>query len=109
MLKIGDFSKLSRVSIRMLRHYDDIGLLKPAQIYEDTEHVKLQTLPAVKVASYILKGSYEGINDATAIVVSWMKDNGYTVSGPMFNIYHVGPAQTQNPDEFVTEICFPIA
>ena len=78
-------------------------------IYEDTEHVKLQTLPAVKVASYILKGSYEGINDATAIVVSWMKDNGYTVSGPMFNIYHVGPAQTQNPDEFVTEICFPIA
>nr|WP_044915496.1 MerR family DNA-binding transcriptional regulator [Butyrivibrio sp. WCE2006] len=30
MLKIGEFSKLSRVSIRMLRHYDDIGLLKPA-------------------------------------------------------------------------------
>lgn len=24
MLKIGEFSKLSRVSIRMLRHYDDI-------------------------------------------------------------------------------------
>ena len=32
MLKIGDFSKLSRVSVRMLRHYDDIGLLKPAEI-----------------------------------------------------------------------------
>ena len=31
MLKIGEFSKLSRVSIRMLRHYDDIGLLKPAE------------------------------------------------------------------------------
>ena len=30
MLKIGDFSKLSRVSIRMLRHYDEIGLLVPA-------------------------------------------------------------------------------
>ena len=29
MLKIGEFSKLSRVSIRMLRHYDDIGLIKP--------------------------------------------------------------------------------
>ena len=36
MLKIGDFSKLSRVSIRMLRHYDDIGLLKPAEIDEFT-------------------------------------------------------------------------
>ena len=30
MLKIGDFSKLSRISIRMLRHYDQIGLLVPA-------------------------------------------------------------------------------
>ena len=29
MLKIGDFSKLSRISIRMLRHYDELGLLTP--------------------------------------------------------------------------------
>ncbi len=32
MLKIGDFSKLSRVSVKTLRYYDEIGLLKPAQI-----------------------------------------------------------------------------
>lgn len=36
MLKIGEFSKLSRVSIRMLRHYDEIGLLKPAYIDPDS-------------------------------------------------------------------------
>ena len=36
MLKIGEFSKLSRISIRMLRHYDDIGLLKPAEIDDFT-------------------------------------------------------------------------
>ena len=29
MLKIGEFSRLSRVSIRMLRHYDELGLLAP--------------------------------------------------------------------------------
>lgn len=29
MLKIGDFSKLSRISIRMLRHYDETGILRP--------------------------------------------------------------------------------
>ena len=28
ILKIGEFSKLSRVSVRMLRHYDEMGLLK---------------------------------------------------------------------------------
>lgn len=29
MFKIGEFSQLSRVSVRMLRHYDQLGLLKP--------------------------------------------------------------------------------
>ena len=38
MLKIGDFSKLSRVSVRMLRHYDDIGLLRPAYIDRFTDY-----------------------------------------------------------------------
>lgn len=32
MLKIGVFSKLSRISIRMLRHYDEMGLLEPETI-----------------------------------------------------------------------------
>ena len=38
MLKIGEFSKLSRISIRMLRHYDEIGLLKPAEIDRFTDY-----------------------------------------------------------------------
>ncbi|MGN1031827.1 MAG: MerR family DNA-binding transcriptional regulator, partial [Intestinibacter sp.] len=32
MFKIGEFSKLMQVSIRMLRYYDEKGLLKPAEI-----------------------------------------------------------------------------
>lgn len=32
MLKIGDFSRLSRVSIRMLRYYDDANLIKPVMV-----------------------------------------------------------------------------
>lgn len=32
MFKIGDFSKLTMVSIRMLRYYDEMGLFKPAEI-----------------------------------------------------------------------------
>jgi DNA-binding transcriptional MerR regulator len=30
MFKIGDFSRIARVSCRLLRYYDEIGLLKPA-------------------------------------------------------------------------------
>ena len=76
--------------------------------YQDTEHVKFQTLPAVKVASCVVKGSYQQMGEAYATAVAWIRDNGYTISGPMFNIYHVGPADTQNPDEYVTEACFPV-
>ncbi|WP_105565465.1 MerR family transcriptional regulator [Microbacterium halophytorum] len=36
MLRIGDFARLVGVSVRMLRHYDQLGLLKPARIDEFT-------------------------------------------------------------------------
>jgi effector-binding domain-containing protein len=32
MFKIGDFSKLSRVSVRTLRYYEEVGLLKPVEV-----------------------------------------------------------------------------
>lgn len=38
MLKIGDFSKLSRISIRMLRHYDELGLLTPISTDDFTSY-----------------------------------------------------------------------
>jgi len=41
-------------------------------------------------------------------VVAGTLKNGYEPSGAMFNIYHVSPHETQNPDAFVTEICYPV-
>ena len=35
MLTIGEFSRLSRVTPRMLRHYDALGLLHPEAIGEN--------------------------------------------------------------------------
>ena len=36
MIRIGDFSKLSQVSIKTLRYYDETGLLKPISIDRET-------------------------------------------------------------------------
>ena len=49
MLKIGEFSKLSRVSVRMLRYYDAIGLLKPAETdrFTDYRYYSEAQLPVV--------------------------------------------------------------
>ncbi len=47
LLKIGDFSQLAQVSTRTLRHYDQIGLLKPASIdaFSDYRYYALEQLP----------------------------------------------------------------
>lgn len=37
-MKIGDFSKLTKVSVRMLRYYDKKGILKPEYIDSSTGH-----------------------------------------------------------------------
>ena len=76
--------------------------------YPDTEHVLFRELPPVTVASVVFKGSYGQINEVYAAVAQWIEDNGYDYDGAMFNIYHVSPHETRNPDEYVTEVCYPV-
>jgi effector-binding domain-containing protein len=38
MFKIGDFSRLSRISVKTLRYYDEIGLLKPVKVDQFTAY-----------------------------------------------------------------------
>ena len=49
MLKIGEFSRLSQVTVKTLHHYDEIGLLKPAQVDKFTEYryYTLEQLPHI--------------------------------------------------------------
>lgn len=76
--------------------------------YENTEHVVFKNVPEIEIASAIYKGSYEQITAVNHTVANWVRDNGYEFNGAMFCIYHVSPAQTQNPDDLVTEVCYPI-
>ena len=38
MFRIGEFSRLTQVSVRMLRYYDEAGLLTPAEVNKWTGH-----------------------------------------------------------------------
>lgn len=76
--------------------------------YPDTEHVKFKTLPPVTFASATYKGSYSKINEVNAAVAAWVRDNGYDFDAPAFFIYHVSPHETNDPEEFVTEVCYPV-
>ncbi len=76
--------------------------------YPDTEHVKFKTVPAVQVASATLRGSYQRMTEATEAVAAWVRENGWVFDGAAFWIYHISPHDTRNPDEFLTEVCYPV-
>lgn len=55
MFKIGEFSRLTQVSIRMLRHYDETGLLKPAAVGSWTGHrsYSVEQIPRLNKILYL--------------------------------------------------------
>lgn len=62
MLKIGDFSRLSRVTVKALRYYDELGLLKPSFVdpftgyryYRATQLPRLNRILALKDLGFAL-------------------------------------------------------
>jgi len=53
MFKIGDFSKLSRVTVKTLRFYDELGLIKPAKV-DDFSGYRYYTADQLPVINRIL-------------------------------------------------------
>lgn len=76
--------------------------------YPDTENVTFKKVAPIQIASATYKGSYDQIDEVNEAVANWVKDNGYDFNGISFNIYHVSPHETQNPEELVTEVCYPV-
>jgi hypothetical protein len=85
MFGIGDFARHGRVSVRMLRHYDAIGLLRPRR-------AQLQSQIAT---------------DATIqTVAAWIDANGYRSAGYGRERYI---EYGEDRDTWVTELQEPIA
>jgi len=63
MIRIGDFSKLSRVPVKTLRYYDQVGLIKPIQVdpitgyrlYEYSQLSDLNRILALKDLGFSLE------------------------------------------------------
>jgi DNA-binding transcriptional MerR regulator len=63
MFSIGDFARLGLVSVRMLRHYDAIGLLRPAHVdpvtgyrsYQAAQLSRLNRIVAIKDLGFTLE------------------------------------------------------
>ena len=76
--------------------------------HKNTENVIFKTVEPIEIASSVYKGSYDQITAINESVAAWVSDNGYEYSGPMFCIYHVSPGHDPNPENWVTEVCYPV-
>lgn len=77
MFRIGEFSKLTQVTIRMLRYYDEVGLLKPKQIDPWTNY-RMYSVDQIPVLNKII----------------YLRDSG-------FNVAEIAAALDNDNDSFI--------
>ena len=90
-----------------------LGRITKASGYEGAVTVKLERsfigkIPEMESAVVAFQGRYNRIGAIISYIYHWIIENGYRISGKPFNIYYISPGNEIDPDNFVTEICYPI-
>lgn len=121
MLLIGEVSKISQVSLRMLRYYDKKNIFKPSIINEENGYryytadqldelyriVELRDLgfSVAEIGELVRGNNKEKYLLAIGNKRQELENHSeYTMSGPTRQICHVSPANSNNPEEYITEI-----
>ena len=88
----------------------DIEVAEPVtKCVADNNIVKVYELPAVdKMACVVHQGSFNTIGETYKAINQWIEKNNYKIDGPVREIYHKGEWETNNPEEYVTELQFPL-
>lgn len=73
MFQIGEFSKLTQITIRMLRYYDEVGLLEPAEIDPWTGY-RLYSVEQIPILNRIIYLRDSGFNVSEIAVALSVKD-----------------------------------
>ncbi len=76
MLTIGEFSRISRVSTKTLRYYDQIGLLKPGFVSQDSgyRYYEVSQLRDMLLISRLKRYQFSLLEIAAVLAT---RDNGH--------------------------------
>jgi DNA-binding transcriptional MerR regulator len=74
----------------------------------DIEKLRFSEMPETEAAVVAFQGKYSRIGDINRYIYHWIVENGYRISGKAFNVYYISPGNEPNPENYVTEICYPI-
>jgi effector-binding domain-containing protein len=56
----------------------------------------------------IHRGPYEKIHEAYQAMMARCEKNGYELAGPDREVYLISPGDTEDPNEYVTELQQPV-
>ena len=73
----------------------------------ENETIKFRQDPEIMALSIIHRGKYENLQEAYAYAVNYVKENSYSISGPLREVYIHGCWDEENEDNYVTEIQIP--
>jgi len=68
----------------------------------------VRILPKGSYLSVLHKGSYAKTSEKYAYMIKWCEENGYEIIGKAIEIYIIDVFLTKNPDEYITELQFPV-
>jgi effector-binding domain-containing protein len=130
MFSIGEFSKITGLSIKALRLYHEKGALYYDEGFKEEdadietcypvregreiparEGIAVRVLPGGKVVSIVHQGPYDQLGRSYEKVSAYVKQKSCTVSGPPREIYLKGPGMIfrGDPKKYLTEIQIPVS
>jgi len=89
-------------------HWDfEIGVPVSAPVVP-AGRVKPGKWPAMKVASTVFLGDYEGLAAAWGVFLDWIDTNGHTPATDQYQCYVTGPESSPDPTQWRTELIKPL-
>jgi GyrI-like small molecule binding domain len=70
--------------------------------------IAIGELPATDVAVIDHRGDYDDLEDTYRDLGSWVASHGEPAELPVRELYLLGPGDTDDPNEYRTEICWPL-
>ncbi len=90
MYKIGVFSKMNRITVKTLRHYDEIGIFKPCYVdewtgyryYSSTQLPRLHKILALKGIGFSLNEIMESLDEETTTenMIDYLEEKKFQIN-----------------------------
>jgi DNA-binding transcriptional MerR regulator len=91
------------------KSYIDVEVQKAVEkMGNDTDRLRFYEVPECEVAAVAFQGVYSKLSNINTYMANWICKNGYALCGQAFTTYYISPENESNPENFITEVCFPI-